>query len=119
VVRRGDQDGVDVLAVEQVAVVPVALRLADLLGPAEPALVDVADGDDGEVVLVAALDERAQVPGAHAAAADDAEAQLFAGIRGALFRRLRRAAPGIRPSARPPRGRPPGKSPAAMVRSCS
>ena len=83
VVGRGDDDGVDVAAGEEVAEVLVrgdagAQALAPGLGPALP---DVADGDGlGDALLEEVLEDVA----APAAEADEAQSDPLAGRQGAL-----------------------------------
>jgi hypothetical protein len=81
VIGRRDDNGVDVLAIEQPAIVAVAVTRAagglfDLgLGDSQVFFVDVANGHD-------LLDERREVLGAAAADADRADADLFVGRLG-------------------------------------
>ena len=50
VVGRGDQHGVDVVAFEQLAIVEIAFAAADVLGSRETPLIDIANGDDLQIV---------------------------------------------------------------------
>ena len=67
------------LSASSVAVVLDDLAAGDLRGLPGALFVDVADGDDFEVVGLLHLDQRAHVPGGHAAASDDADAQALVG----------------------------------------
>ena len=81
VVGGGDEHGVDVIAFEQLAVVHVAVALANVLSARDAALVDIADGQHLDIVLVAALDQAADVAGAHAADADHAHVDAVIGAQ--------------------------------------
>ena len=81
VVGRGDEHGVEVLSLKEPAIVEVAVALADVFRPADAPLIDVRDGEHLDVVGLAALDEAADVAGAHAAAADDGEGNAVVGTR--------------------------------------
>ena len=72
-IRRSDQHGVDVLSFEQPPVIEKALAAADVLRTREAPLINIRYGEYLEVVGVTAFDERAEMAGAHAAAADHGE----------------------------------------------
>lgn len=77
VVRRGDKNGIDVLGIEQFAVVVEALRFSRLLlRPVDAVPVDVADR--GHVHLIG-VHERAHHAGAATAAADKAQLNALIG----------------------------------------
>ncbi len=84
VVRRGDEDRVDVLVVEKFAVVEATFGLVTrLLAGGEravhPLLIDVTDAPDGDVVVLAPAEKAAQMPRTHAADADHAETYAVVG----------------------------------------
>jgi hypothetical protein len=89
VIRRGDDDGVDVLAGEELAEVAVglaafeggvlvlAVALGDgLLGVLTAVGIDIADGDDLDFF---ATEEVVEVTAVHLAVADEAEREALAG----------------------------------------
>src|SRR2546426_12838406 len=81
VVGRGNEHRVDIFAVEQLAIVHVTVALADTLCPRDPAFVHIADGQHLDVILDATLDQAANMPGAHAADADDAHVDAVVGAK--------------------------------------
>ena len=75
--RRGDQDGVDALVVEQIAVIQVGLRVGrNLLGVFQPLGVDIGEGDK---LGVGTGHGFAHILHAAVAGADDAEADAVVG----------------------------------------
>ena len=72
-IGRGDEHRIDILAVEDAAVIEMRISSADVLRPGESALVNVGDRHHLDVVRLAALDERVEMARAHAATADDRE----------------------------------------------
>src|SRR5262249_26395015 len=73
--------GIDFFAVEELAIIQTAVTLADALRAGHASLVHVADGEHADIVLVAAIDERADVASAHAADADDAHVDAVVGAK--------------------------------------
>ena len=90
VVRRGDDDGVEILLVYESAEIAISLRGRELLGDGRhAAFVDVAERDDVRDVL-----ELPDTEPALAVHADDADVQLVIGGDGALgAQELRRSQP--------------------------
>src|SRR3954454_24394248 len=73
-IRGGNEDSVDVVALEQAAIISIAFALADLLSAIGPTLIDVAHRGDLDVLGVGFLGQAADVAGAHPADADNADA---------------------------------------------
>ena len=75
VVGGADDDGVDVLLGQELAVVAGSLdvRAPDLLRSSQPPIVDVSNGDE---FSEAGADGRVSIAGAHAAGADEGEADF-------------------------------------------
>ena len=90
-IGRGDQYGVDVVAVEQLAVVEISFGAADALGASEAPLIYVAHGSDLQVIIPSTLDEFVQMTRSHATAANHAKANA---IVGAQHRSLRQPTEG-------------------------
>ena len=87
-VGRGDDDGVDVLALKHVAIVAIGLDAAAgrLGGGFQTTLVNVADCGDGHLAFPAKLHHVVQMDGAHAADADHADDEPFIRPRNAATR---------------------------------
>src|SRR5206468_3155395 len=79
---RGDEHGIDVLAVEQSAVVRETISFARVLGPVEPSLIYIAHGNDLNVFGFGFFDKAVDVTGAHAAYADDSDADSIIRAQG-------------------------------------
>ena len=98
-VGRGDDHGVDIFAIEQLAIVGVAFAPCTLAIVIQPLLINVAHGHAADVVAIGAADQVAHVPRAHAPHAD--HAKLDAVIRAQNLARGRRLQ-----QTRPDRRRP-------------
>ena len=76
-VRRGDQHGVDVVAIQEVPIIERAVGAADPFCPVQPPLVNIAHRGDLHVIVVGPLHQLSEMAGAHSAAADDAKADAI------------------------------------------
>ena len=79
VVGRGDQHGVDIVTLEDFAIVAVTFRLRDRLGPRDSPPINVADGDDLDVVGLGPLHQPGNVTGPLPADADHSHANAIIG----------------------------------------
>ena len=84
-VGRGDDDGIDVFAFQEVTIIAVGCGAlaGGLGGVGQAAFVGVADGRDIHVPTVSAEDHVVKVSAAHAADADHADGESFIGARDA------------------------------------
>src|SRR4051812_36456756 len=82
-IRRGDQHRVDIFSLEETPIIKVAVPFADSLGAVDAALVNVARGDDLDVLLFGLFDETPEVASAHSTSADQADADAVVGPGGA------------------------------------
>jgi hypothetical protein len=80
-IGRGDQHGVDIFAIKQLAIVAVALAFRDGLGPRDSAPIDVADRHHIDVVGLGPLDQAGDVTGSLAANANDPHANAAVGTQ--------------------------------------
>src|SRR5690349_14100049 len=80
---RRDEDGIDIFAFQQTAVIHVAFTLADVFGASDSPLINIADGDDLDVLGFGLFDETADMARAHAADTDDADADAIVCAGGA------------------------------------
>src|SRR5262249_26453304 len=76
-IRWGDEDRINIFALEQLPIIQIALALADALGTINAALVNVDDSDDLDIFGFRLLYEAPNVPGAHATNTNDSNANAI------------------------------------------
>src|SRR5712692_7696339 len=81
-VGRCNQNGVNVFSLEQLAVVQMAISLANVFGAGDPPLIDIGHSHHTDVVFGRTLDKAADMARSLAAAADHSDTDSVIGAEG-------------------------------------
>src|SRR5687767_12364399 len=79
VIRRGDEDGIDIVPFQELPIICIALAFAHFLRPGKATPVNIGYGEDFNVIGVASLHQAVEMVRAHTAATDNAKADAIVG----------------------------------------